>query len=172
MLECGRNDIVMPETSRVVYHVRAPTVPELAVLMTRVEACFEAAAQATDCSLVQEKSIVYKNFVHNSVFDATYAKHARDMGVTFVDGESTLLVPSGAASDVGNASQVLPCLYATFAIASAGTNHTRSFAAAAGLPRSADMLALTALDLYTDPKLLARIKQEFEDWKAKQHPPQ
>lgn len=179
MLECGRNDIVMPETSRVVYHVRAPTVPELAVLMTRVEACFEAAAQATDCSLVQEKSIVYKNFVHNSVFDATYAKHARDMGVTFVDGESTLLVPSGAASDVGNASQVLPCLYATFAIASAGTNHTRSFAAAAGsreaqtsVRKAVKMLALTALDLYTDPKLLARIKQEFEDWKAKQHPPQ
>lgn len=78
-LESGRNVIVMPETSRVVYHVHAPTVADLAELMRRVEACLEAAAESTDCSLVQEKSILYKDFVHNNALNAIYAKHARDM---------------------------------------------------------------------------------------------
>lgn len=173
-LESGRNVIVMPETSRVVYHVRAPTVPELAALMKRVEACLEAAAEATDCSLVQEKSIVYKDFVHNNALIAIYAKHARDMGVTFSDPDDALVVPFGASSDAGNASQALPFLHATFAIPSAGNNHTRSFASAAGsreaqacARKAIKMLALTALDLYTNPKLLASVKQEFQDWKAK-----
>ncbi|XP_065291355.1 peptidase M20 domain-containing protein 2-like [Dermacentor albipictus] len=177
MLECGRSDILMPEASRMVFHVYAPTVPELANLMTRVEACFEAAGQATDCALVQEKSVVYKNFVHNSILDAAYAKHARHMGVTFAKGDEALMLPSTAASDAGNVSQALPCLHAMFAIASAGTNHSRSFAAAAGsreaqtsARKAVKILALTALDLYTDPKLLARIKQEFQEWKAKQRP--
>nr|XP_037275458.1 peptidase M20 domain-containing protein 2-like [Rhipicephalus microplus] len=169
----------MPETSRVVYHVRAPTVADLAELMRRVEACLEAAAESTDCSLVQEKSILYKDFVHNNALNAIYAKHAGDMGVTFSDPDNSLVVPLGAFSDAGNASQALPVLNATFSIPSAGVNHTRSFASAAGsleaqtcARRATKLLALTALDLYTDPKLLASVKQEFQDWKAKQPPKQ
>ncbi|XP_075723463.1 peptidase M20 domain-containing protein 2-like isoform X1 [Rhipicephalus microplus] len=178
-LESGRNVIVMPETSRVVYHVRAPTVADLAELMRRVEACLEAAAESTDCSLVQEKSILYKDFVHNNALNAIYAKHARDMGVTFSDPDNSLVASLGAFSDAGNASQALPVLNATFSIPSAGVNHTRSFASAAGsheaqkcARRATKLLALTALDLYTDPKLLASVKQEFQDWKAKQPPKQ
>ncbi|KAL1480045.1 hypothetical protein MTO96_051365, partial [Rhipicephalus appendiculatus] len=165
-LESGRNVIVMPETSRVVYHVRAPTVADLAVLMRRVEACLEAAAEATDCSLVQEKSILYKDFVHNNALIAIYAKHARDMGVTFSNPDNALVVPLGSSSDAGNASQALPFLHAAFAIPSDGVNHTRGFASAAGsreaqtcTRKAIKMLALTALDLYTDPKLLASVKQ-------------
>ncbi|KAH6925755.1 hypothetical protein HPB50_009715 [Hyalomma asiaticum] len=177
LLESGRNDIVMPETSRVVYHVRAPNVSELAVLIKRVEACIEAAAEATDCSMVLEKSMVYKNFVHNNALNAAYTKHAVDMGVTFTDPDDTLVVPSGASSDAGNASHSLPCLHSMFAIASAGINHTRSFASAAGsleaqapARKAMMLLALTALDLYTDPKLMASVKQEFREWKAVQRP--
>lgn len=177
LLESGRNDIVMPETSRVVYHVRAPSVSELAELMKRVEACIEAAAEATDCSMVLEKSMVYKNFVHNNALNAAYTKHAVDMGVTFSDADDALVVPSGASSDAGNASHSLPCLHSMFAIASAGINHTRSFASAAGsleaqapARKAMTLLALTALDLYTDPKLMASVKQEFQEWKAQQRP--
>lgn len=175
LLESSRNDTAVPETSRLMYQVSAPTMGELAVLMGRVEACFEAAAQATGCSLVQEKGIVYKEFVHNKAFIDAYSKHARDMGVLFGEADEGLVTPAASSSDSGNVSQALPCLQASFAIASAGANHSRTFAAAAGsreaqtpTRRAAKILALTSLDLYTDPKLLARVKQEFQEWKNRQ----
>ncbi|XP_077522856.1 xaa-Arg dipeptidase-like [Amblyomma americanum] len=175
LLASGGNNVTVPETSQLMYQLRAPTAGDLAVLMGRVEACFEAAAQATDCCLVQEKGIVYKEFVHNNAFVAAYSKHAREMGVLFGDADEALVVSAASSSDSGNVSQALPCLQAAFAIASAGANHSKTFAAAAGsreaqapTRRAAKILALTALDLYTDPKLLGRVKQEFHDWKSNQ----
>ncbi|KAK8777675.1 hypothetical protein V5799_028977 [Amblyomma americanum] len=96
-------------------------------------------------------------------------------GVLFGDADEALVVSAASSSDSGNVSQALPCLQAAFAIASAGANHSKTFAAAAGsreaqapTRRAAKILALTALDLYTDPKLLGRVKQEFHDWKSNQ----
>ncbi|XP_077523485.1 xaa-Arg dipeptidase-like [Amblyomma americanum] len=64
---------------------------------------------------------------------------------------------------------------ASFAIASAGANHSKTFATAvvsreAQSPtrRAAKTQAVTALELHTDVKLLTRVKQVFHDWKSSQ----
>ncbi|KAK8777688.1 hypothetical protein V5799_028967 [Amblyomma americanum] len=118
---------------------------------------------------------VARRYLLDTAFRAEFCAPGGIDGVLFGDADEALVVSAASSSDSGNVSQALPCLQAAFAIASAGANHSKTFAAAAGsreaqapTRRAAKILALTALDLYTDPKLLGRVKQEFHDWKSNQ----
>ncbi|KAH9368027.1 hypothetical protein HPB48_022293 [Haemaphysalis longicornis] len=82
----------------------------------------------------------------------------------------------GASTDAGNVSQELPTLHPIFAIPAADGNHTLAFAVGANAPeaqpptlRAAKILALTALDLFTDPALLSEVTREFHEWKSAYH---
>ncbi|MGH7324005.1 MAG: amidohydrolase, partial [Candidatus Rokuibacteriota bacterium] len=73
-------------------------------------------------------------------------------------------------SDVGNVSQVVPTIQPYVKIAPDGTPiHSRAFEAAAagplareGMLIAAKTMAMTTLDLLTEPALLAKAQQEFK----------
>jgi metal-dependent amidase/aminoacylase/carboxypeptidase family protein len=73
------------------------------------------------------------------------------------------------SSDVGNVSQVLPCIQPMMKIAPDGTPiHSREFAAAAvtaiardGTLKAAKAMARTTYDLLAEPALLAKATEEF-----------
>ena len=74
------------------------------------------------------------------------------------------------SSDMGNVSQIVPAIHPYVTIVDPGTGgHTPEFAAAAAserghqaLIRSAKAMAMTAVDLLTQPALMAQTKAEFE----------
>ena len=76
----------------------------------------------------------------------------------------------GGSTDMGNVSQVVPAIHPFVKIGdSTLTPHTREFLEAAGTQRAqegmldgAKMLAMTAIDLWTDPDLLCQAQEEFK----------
>ncbi|XP_077565005.1 xaa-Arg dipeptidase-like [Haemaphysalis longicornis] len=173
ILEGGTYSNIIPETSQLVYQVRGETAQDVDPLVARVVGCITAAAQATGCTVTIEKASQYKNFVHNVALSKTYRKHGQALGIKFTDADMTHVEKFGASTDAGNVSQELPTLHPVFAIPATDGNHTLAFAVGANAPgaqpptlRAAKILALTALDLFTDPALLSEIKREFDEWKS------
>ncbi|CAN8018962.1 unnamed protein product, partial [Ixodes persulcatus] len=75
----------------------------------------------------------------------------------------------GASTDAGNVSNILPLIHPTFRLNTKAINHTAEFADAARAQTSyeltltaAQALSLTALEVMRDPKLLKKVKDEFE----------
>ncbi|XP_065291733.2 xaa-Arg dipeptidase-like [Dermacentor albipictus] len=168
--EGGKYVNVIPEDTEMRFSIRAPSSEELVELRRKVELCFQAAAEATGCTLDIERQTSYMNVVHNTSIAETYRKHAHAFGVSFVDDVVKNLPPSGGATDCGNVSHRVPAIHPLFAVpgAEGSTNHTRGFAAVANAAdsqpptlRVAMVLALTALDVLTDAELLREAKREF-----------
>lgn len=173
IVEAGTYPNIIPENSKLVYHIRGETAQDLDDLIPRVEACFAAAAQASGCTMHTEKELQYKDLVHNVALTKTYRRHGHALGVKFTDDDMSFLEPCGASTDAGNVSHELPTMHPVFAIQTKGKNHTLGFAEAANAReaqaptlRVAKMLALTALDLFTNPGLLMEVKREFQEWKT------
>ncbi|KAL1443782.1 hypothetical protein MTO96_045832, partial [Rhipicephalus appendiculatus] len=174
----GKYPNVIPEASEAIYYVRAPSTEELVEVKRKVKACFQAAAEATGCTVEIEEHLPYMHVIHNHAMARTYRKHAHALGVTFLDEVVKDLPSSGASTDCGNVSHRVPTIHPVFGIGNiqGPANHTREFAdvanAADSQPptlRAAKALALTALDLLTDPELMSEAKREFA---ALQLPPE
>ncbi|KAM7303344.1 peptidase M20 domain-containing protein 2-like [Ixodes scapularis] len=76
----------------------------------------------------------------------------------------------GASTDAGNVSHILPLIHPTFRLNTKAINHTAEFADAARVQTSyeltlkaAQALSLTALEVIRDPKLLKKVKDEFQE---------
>ncbi|KAK8777680.1 hypothetical protein V5799_028982 [Amblyomma americanum] len=170
--ESGKYSSVIADTSAILYHVRGETLDDLSELVTRLEGCFSAAAQATGCTMTTERSLIYKDVIHNMALTKTYRKHGIAFGVEFTDDDLSFIEPCGASTDAGNVSYEVPTIHPMYRILASGKNHTPAFAQASNSSeaqpptlRVAKMLALTALDLFTDPALVSQAKAELADWK-------
>ena len=157
---------VIPERAVADFNVRGPSLEAMWALHARVVACAQAAALATGSRLsVKRHTDVYEPLKRNQslldVFAANLPAAGLEVGPTAPDRL--------ASSDIGNVSQVTPTIHPWIAIAPLGTAiHTREFAAAAvapgaraGLLAGARLMALSAVDLLTDPARLAAAKEEF-----------
>ncbi|KAH9378682.1 hypothetical protein HPB48_021687 [Haemaphysalis longicornis] len=80
IVAAGTYPNIIPETSKLVYHIRGETAKDLDDLVPRVEACFAAAAQASGCTMRTEKGLQYKELVHNVALTKTFRKHGRALG--------------------------------------------------------------------------------------------
>lgn len=174
IIRAGTYPNLIPESSELSYHIRAVDVPELEELVSRVEGCFRAAALATGCVMSLEWGIRYKNLVHNMALTEVYRKHGLALGVEFLDTDMKEVVPTGAATDAGNVSHCLPTLHTVYAVGTGVRNHTRGFAEIVGTidaqgptRRTAKMLAHTAIELFSDPSLVRKIKDEFVEWRSR-----
>jgi amidohydrolase len=157
---------IIPEVAACMFYVRAPRLDEMWALHKRVVACAEGAARATGCQLaVDEKDNAYEPMKRNhALLDAFRANLAR-LGFP----ESPEPVDRLGSSDVGNVSQVVPTIQPMVKIAPDGTPiHSRAFEVAAvsplareGMLGAAKAMAMTTLDLLSDPALVARAKDEF-----------
>ncbi|XP_077522855.1 xaa-Arg dipeptidase-like isoform X2 [Amblyomma americanum] len=172
ILRGGMYPNLIPESSELSYHIRGADLAELDDLVMRVEGCFRAAALATGCSMSLEWGIRYKNLVHNVALTRVYRKHGLSLGAEFLDADMSNVVPTGAATDAGNVSHCLPTLHSVYAVGTGVRNHTRGFAELAGAidaqgptRRTAKALALTAIELLSDPALVQQIKAEFAEWR-------
>jgi amidohydrolase len=157
---------IIHERAAADFNVRGPSLEAMWALHARVVACAEAAAAASGVSLtVTRHSDVYEPLRRNQGLLDCFGANLGAAGLA----EGPAAPDRLASSDIGNVSQVTPTIHAWIAIAPLGTAiHTREFAAAAaapgaraGLLAGAKLMALSAVDLLTDPGRLRAIKEEF-----------
>ncbi|KAL3882707.1 hypothetical protein ACJMK2_029020 [Sinanodonta woodiana] len=112
----------------------------------------------------------YLNAVKNMTVADIYRTNAVLVGVDFKkygipDGFNT----STGSTDMGNVSHVVPSIHPMFYIGSTSVNHTRDFTTASGDPiaqpftlAQGKALAMTALDILSNPAILDKVKDEFK----------
>lgn len=152
---------VIPGAMTARYMVRSPTAEGLAALRPRVEACFEAGALATGCTLeYQELSPVYSHMEADPALLGVYRANAEALGRRF-EADDAGVPPPTLSTDMANVSLAVPTIHPLIGIeANGAVNHQREFAAAcvtssadAAVRDGAIALAWTAIDAATRPAL-------------------
>jgi amidohydrolase len=156
---------IIPAAITARYMVRSRTARGLAALRPRVDACFEAGALATGCTLeYEELSPVYSHMEADPALLRAYRANAEALGRRFDADDDGNPLPT-LSTDMANVSLAVPTIHPLIGIETYGAvNHQREFAAACITP-SADAavrdgaiaLAWTAVDAATDPTLRSRL---------------
>jgi amidohydrolase len=156
---------VIPGAMTARYMVRSRTAEGLAALRPRVEACFEAGALATGCTLdYEELSPVYSHMEADPALLSAYRANAESLGRRF-DADDTGAPQPTLSTDMANVSLAVPTIHPLIGIEANGSvNHQREFAAAcvtssadAAVRDGAIALAWTAIDAAADPALRERL---------------
>ena len=166
---------VVPEYAAGRFYLRAANRATLNDVYEKVENIVKGAALATGATY---EFGLFQNSVDDVIvtpsFDEIFFAHAQEAGVP-ADEIDTEAKTSLGSSDVGNVSQVIPTIQPTVSISDdyiAG--HSEEFKAAAksekglqSIAIAAELLALTALDLFEQPALLEKIKADHQESLAK-----
>lgn len=157
---------VIPHKASLKIYIRAATRDYLYdSLLPRMKGVFEGAALMTGCIVdIEEIAKPYDNMVINMTLADSFEQHAKRIGRSFAPFK---IRDSAGSSDIGNVSQMLPCLHGYLAIHETANPHTVEFAEAAHsslgdktVLEGAAILASVGADLFSDPELLASAKAE------------
>jgi amidohydrolase len=139
---------IIPHYTRSEWYVRSATKARLDEFQARVRACFQAAADATGCTV--ETSPVgheYQDLISDPVLAALYDANSKSLGRPMVPG-SERDPATGGSTDMGNVSHVVPSLHPFLDLGCApATNHQPEFAAATLTPDGDRVLRDGALSL-------------------------
>lgn len=160
---------IVPERAACRFYVRAADMHALFKLKKRVQACFEAAALATGCTVdTAWGKNDYLDMKSNQPMAEAFAKNFESLGRALTPVES---IPRGFAgsTDMGNVSHRVPSIHPMIAVAPTDVIiHNAEFARWAASERGdaavidgAKALADTGLDLMCDGALLERARADF-----------
>jgi amidohydrolase len=163
----GEAPNIVPAHSAAVFLVRALDDDYLAELKDKVLNCFTGASVASGARLEYKwKDRTYAPMKNNMTLAGLFKQNLQLLGrqVEAFDPHFGL-----GSTDMGNVSQVVPSIHPTIAIAPPEVLvHTPEFAAAAasqagqqGLMDAAKAMAMTVVDILSQPRMLDKIKQEF-----------
>ena len=164
VLDGGSAANIIPEHTTGRFMIRSPHQAYLAEMETRFRALVEAAALATDCRGEVVFSGGSKTMRNNHTLAQRFAANLAAYGIE--DGTPD---PELGSSDMGNVSWHLPTIHPSVAICDEGVpGHSIDFRDAAATPRAdevvllvATAIAQTALELFSDPALVAAAWAEF-----------
>ncbi len=170
ILSGGAAANIIPDYAAIRYRTRADDSEYLEDIVQRVVACAEGAARATGCTLEWKEYMPgYENTMPNQVLLELISANLRSIGVT-VNNERRR---SGRGStDFGNVSRRVPGIEARIAITDVieTPGHSVEFREAAGSDQgrqamlvAAKGLAMTAVDLLTNPDYLKKARAAFDD---------
>ncbi|HSB82376.1 MAG TPA: M20 family metallopeptidase [Candidatus Methylomirabilis sp.] len=163
----GQAPNIIPDYAAARFFVRALDLAYMDELFRRVVNCFEAAAQATGCRVkFTAASKDYHPYKPVYSFAEMFQRNLEALGESVDQGPVDRDLGS---TDVGNVSQVVPTIQPMLQISPREvTCHMPAFAEAAAaetghqaMLRAAKAMAMTAVDLLTDPKALARVAADF-----------
>ncbi len=167
ILKGGEAANVVPDYTKGLFLVRAENETELEVLKEQVLNCFAAASVATGARLQYGwGDITYAPLLTNRVLANRFAHHLESLGRKVQPEDPRR---GFGSTDMGNVSQVVPSIHPFVAIAPREVLvHSEEFASAAGsesghqgMLDGAKAMALTALDLLADSRLLEKVKEDF-----------
>ena len=162
----GAKPNIIPEKSSLSYYIRAPNRSEVDQLVTKVKACFEAAAKATGCGIeiTEPSEQHYNNVMTNVRLAKLFGENWKSLGV-----DSPMNVPGQGSTDMGNVSFTVPSIHPKFPVGSGEVPHSRDYTKVTNTPEAhsetlvaAKAMAHTCIDVLTTDGLLDEIKSEFE----------
>jgi amidohydrolase len=170
ILSGGAAANIIPDYAAIRYRTRADDSDYLEEVVQRVMACAEGAAKATGCRLEWTEYMPgYENTMPNKVLLDLMSTNMRALGLA-VNNERRR---SGRGStDFGNVSRRVPGIEARLAITDDWEipGHSIEFREAAGSDHgrqamlyAAKSLAMTAIDLLTEPQHLKRAREVFDE---------
>lgn len=157
---------IVPEYASAAFSVRAADRDAALKVMARVVACAEAGAAAAGAQVKATVTPGYDNIRPNRALAAAFRANMEALGEPVLEPRPDEKMGS---TDMGNVSWAVPSIHPYVAIVPETVpGHSRDFCVAAaspagdrGLILAAKAMAATAIDLLTDPALLARVKAEF-----------
>ncbi|MAI80216.1 MAG: amidohydrolase [Deltaproteobacteria bacterium] len=165
----GQAPNIVPERAAGVFYARAKDADDLERLKPRVQACFEAGAQASGCEVeVLWAGVDYLDLNTNWPLADRFQAHAESLGREFIPME--LLDSSASGStDMGNVSHRVPSIHPMLACAPPGVViHNPEFTQWAGSEMGdqaavdgAKALAMTAAEYLLNPDLQAESSRAF-----------
>ncbi len=158
---------IVPAYAAAEFSVRAATSETAFAVAEKVARCAEAGALAAGAEAKVHYTTHYANRLANPTMARLFAENITPLGERVQEPSPGERMGS---SDMGNVSQMLPAIHPYVTIVDPGTSgHTPEFAAAAAsergqqaLIRSAKAMAMTAVDLLTQPTVMEQVKAEFE----------
>lgn len=156
---------VVPEYTRAEFSVRAATSDDSLDVVEKIVRCAEAGALGAGATVKVTHQRHYAHRIPNPTLARLFAANVTELGETVVAPEPN---ERKGSSDMGNVSHLLPAIHPYIPIVDPGIgSHTPEFATAAAsergnraLIRAAKALAMTAVDLLTQPELVAQAKAE------------
>tara|TARA_B100001971_G_scaffold199391_1_gene209902 strand:- start:347 stop:1525 length:1179 start_codon:yes stop_codon:yes gene_type:complete len=163
----GKAANIVPAYSAGSFLVRATDETYLKELKQKVLNCFLGAATASGARLKYKWSkLQYAPMCNNLTMARLFAKNMRSLGrkMKLADPSQTF-----GSTDMGNVSQVVPSIHPFVSIAPAEVSgHSSEFTAASaseagmkGMIDATKALALTVIDLLSNPETVTRVKKEF-----------
>jgi amidohydrolase len=167
----GEAPNIVPDYAAGEFGIRALDAPYAAEVVEKLRACANGAAQATGARLeFKLHGPHYDPMNRNPKLIALVNDNMTALGLKVI---LTFAPNIGAgSSDMGNVSQVVPALHPSIAIGphEKGAQHTAGFREAAGsdaghegLVNAAKVMAMTAVDLLTEPANMLEVKRGFEE---------
>lgn len=161
----GEAPNIIPAHTAGSFLVRAMDDAYLEELKAKVLNCFKAASVATGARLKYKWTAYFAPLQTNHTLVDLFVKNMATLGRKLGPSRGTAL----GSSDVGNVSALVPTIHPMLAIAPPEISiHSPEFAAAAisaegvrGLIDGARAMAMTAVDLMAQPRLIAKIREEF-----------
>jgi amidohydrolase len=155
---------IIPARTAARFMVRSPDNVYLEQLKARVLGCFEGGALATGAVLRASWTEQVDSVTTNVPMAEAFARNAAQLGRTM---RSRRPSDTHGSTDMGNVSTAVPAIHPFLAIAPEGTpTHSEAFAACAATPEAmetmivgAKALAMTAIDLFSEPELARRAGQ-------------
>ncbi|MBC7222265.1 M20 family metallopeptidase [Candidatus Bipolaricaulota bacterium] len=156
---------IVPEYAAALFYVRAPENSYRDELVEKLRKCAEGAALATGATLTFTKvGHEYKAIRPNKTMAQVFAKYLVELGYPLEE-------PTGwmGSTDMGDVSWEVPAIHPYIRIGPGEIpGHSREFAEAAksegarrAMLAAAKAVAATCLELWTDPDLFRRVKEEF-----------
>ena len=168
--EGGAAPNIVPDRTVGQFYVRAANEIELAALKPRVQACFEAGATGSGCTVeVNWAGVDYLDINTNWPLAKRFRHHAEQLGREFIDDDQALKFGAGS-TDMGNVSYRLPSIHPMLAVAPPDVViHHPDFAGWARSEKGdsavidgAKALARTAAEYLLSPELQRRSRDAFE----------
>jgi amidohydrolase len=163
----GKRPNIVPETAAAFFFVRAADRKYKNQVLTRVKKCAQGAAAATGAKLefvVRPRGL--DDMKNNTALAKTFEKYLKALGekVQAPDPKA-----GKGSTDMGNVSYVVSSIHPSIAIGPKTlAGHSREFAVASVSDRgheamlnAAKAMALTTLDLFSDPSLMEKVRREF-----------
>ncbi|MEM7536921.1 MAG: M20 family metallopeptidase [Chloroflexota bacterium] len=165
---------VVPEYTSALFSVRAADSDYAFETLQKVIRCAEGSALAAGATMKHEHLMHYAQRIANPTMAQLFGHNIGGLGEPVQEPKPGERMGS---SDMGNVSQIVPSIHPYVTIANPGVaGHTQAFAEASrsawgdqALVRSAKAMAMTAVELMTQPEVMAQVKAEFDaevDWDA------
>ncbi len=157
---------IVPAYTSAEFSIRSLTSKRRDDLVERVIACAQAGAQVIGCQLMHQINPGYKEIIPNHVMAKLFTRNLETLGRTIAPLDPNERMGS---TDMGDVSHLVPSIHPYLAIAPENVaGHTEEFKrycntepGRLAMLDAAKAMAMTVVDMLTEPNLLAKARQEL-----------